>query len=303
MQKTVQRTGCISGDNLKPEIIGEGASRMMHFDYEELPVCGVGAKKKPIINMDHLRETKWDDKLHHECLRGLAMCGSMKQGMTMGSMIPEEEKELGLKGWTEIYRDLDYYDLDGEHKKDIDFIMANADEPRQALYTYFYFAFPCMIPWFFGLYLKHNAFFEKDKTSPEWTPEAQKYFPKIIDYIETLPFKTIGRVLFFTTFPGQRVPVHRDAHVEPHRDHNMNLFFKAGRKSFIWDPINKEKIYLDPDAKSYFFNNRDFHGVDPEPGFRYTLRVDGQFTDDVCRRLELVDGMTWDHEPRKILIS
>ena len=63
MQKTVQRTGYISGDNLKPEIIGEGASRMMHFDYEELPVCGVGAKKKPIINMDHLRETKWDDKL------------------------------------------------------------------------------------------------------------------------------------------------------------------------------------------------------------------------------------------------
>ena len=42
----------------------------------------------------------------------------MKQGMTMGSMIPEEEKELGLKGWTEIYRDLDYYDWNGEHKKD-----------------------------------------------------------------------------------------------------------------------------------------------------------------------------------------
>ena len=27
MQKTVQRTGYISGDNLKPEIIGEGASQ------------------------------------------------------------------------------------------------------------------------------------------------------------------------------------------------------------------------------------------------------------------------------------
>lgn len=284
----------------KPEIIGEGSRRMMHFDYAELPVCGVGSKRAPIVNMDQFRNTQWDDKLHHECLRGLAMCGSMKQGMTMGSMIPEEEKELGLKGWTEIYRDLDKYDPDGEHKKDIDFIMENAENPRQALYSYFYFAFPCMIPWFFGLYLKNNAFFSKDSTEPDYTDEAYKYFPKVIDYIEELPFNKIGRVLFFTTFPGQRVPVHRDAHVESHKDHNINLFFKAGRKSFIWDPINKEKIYLDPTAKSYFFNNRDFHGVDPEPGFRYTLRIDGQFSEDLCRSLGLFGNMTWIDETRSV---
>ncbi|MEK9700127.1 MAG: hypothetical protein VW270_30380 [Candidatus Poseidoniales archaeon] len=278
---------------MKPQIIGEGAKRMMHFDYEELPVCGVGKSGTPILSMDEYRETKYDMKLHHECLRGLAMCGSMKQGMTMGSMIPEEEQELHIKGWTEIYRDIERYDPTGEHRKDIDFIMENAEEPRQALYSYFYFAFPCMIPWFFGLYLKHNAFFQKDKVDPGWTPEAKKFFPKVINYIETLPFEIIGRVLFFTTFPGQRVPVHRDAHVESHRDHNINLFFTGSRKSFVWDPINKNKIYLDPSARSYFFNNRDFHGVDPEPGFRYTLRVDGKFKPELCEQLGLVDGMTW----------
>jgi hypothetical protein len=79
-----------------------------------------------------------------------------------------------------------------------------------------------------------------------------------------------------------------------HSDHNINLFFASGsRPSFIWDEKAKKKIYLDSDARSYFFNNRDYHGVDPEPVFRYTLRVDGTFTDELCEQLGLEDGRTW----------
>ena len=55
----------------------------------------------------------------------------------------------------------------------------------------------------------------------------------------------------------------------------------------------KEKIYLQDGAKSYFFNNRDYHGVDPEPVYRYTLRVDGTFTDELCKELGLENGYTW----------
>ena len=142
------------------------------------------------------------------------------------------------------------------------------------------------------MHLKKNSFYEK-AVNGEWTHEAQ-HFPKLIKYLETLPFKSIGRVLFFTTYPNSGVAIHRDSYVEEHKDHNINLFFTGGdRPSFIWDAKNKEKIYLEKGARSYFFNNRDYHGIDPESSFRYTLRVDGIFTDELQKELGLEDGYVW----------
>ena len=64
-------------------------------------------------------------------------------------------------------------------------------------------------------------------------------------------------------------------------------------RDIIWDEKKKEKVLLEKGARSYFFNNRDYHGVDPEPVFRYTLRVDGTFTDELCKELGLENGYTW----------
>jgi len=161
------------------------------------------------------------------------------------------------------------------------------------MYKYAYFAMGAVIPWFFALYLKKNDFNKKTHDLGQWT-EAAKLFPNVVDYVNQLPFKTIGRVLFFTTYPNAGVVTHRDSIVTEHSDHNINLFFASGsRPSFVWDEKTKEKKYLDVNARSYFFNNRDYHGVDPEPVFRYTLRVDGTFTDELCDQLGLEDGYTW----------
>jgi hypothetical protein len=109
-----------------------------------------------------------------------------------------------------------------------------------------------------------------------------------------LPFKVVGRVLFFTTYPNAGVTAHRDYYVDSHKDQNINLFFAGGwRPSFIWDDIKNEKIYLESGATSYFFNNRDYHGVDPESAFRYTLRVDGVFEDWLQKELNLDNGWVY----------
>ena len=76
------------------------------------------------------------------------------------------------------------------------------------------------------------------------TPNAS-HFPKLMKYIETLPFKSIGRVLLFTAYPNAPVCTHRDSIVAEHKDHNINLFFTGGdRSSYIWDATTDEKIYL-----------------------------------------------------------
>lgn len=255
-----------------------------------------------MVNMDEYIDHSMDAELHTECCIGLAKSTEYKLGMTYGSVPESEQQRLGSSEcWSEMFRDLKRYDPTGVHSAALKEIIDTTpkDMIYAALYKYAYFAMNAPIPWFFALYLKHANFMQKTEPNDTWTPAAAN-FPKLQEYLATLPFKNIGRVLLFTTYPNAGVMIHRDALVAEHKDHNINLFFSSGRPSFVWDEITHEKIYLDPNAKSYFFNNRDYHGVDPEPCFRYTVRVDGTFTDEMQEKLGLDEGYTWkwDYESR-----
>jgi len=266
------------------------------FEYEEYGIKGVGKNRYPIISMDQYIDHDLDDELHIECCKGLALSTEYKTAMLRGAILPEEiSKFTGRDTWCQLLSNLESIDPNGTHKLALEEIIdiAEPNHKMQAVYRYAYYALGAPIPWFFALYLKNNDFNTKNNTEGQWTDSA-KYFPKLIKYLDTLPFKNIGRVMFFTTYPNAGVITHRDSVVAEHKDHNINLFFSAGwRPSYIWDEKKKEKIYLQKNSASYFFNNRDYHGVDPEPVFRYTLRVDGTFTDELCDNLGLIDGHTW----------
>lgn len=266
-----------------------------HFDFEKFGTKGVGKNRQLIINMDDYIDHSMDEQLHLECCRGLAKSSEYKLGMVYGAMPPfESDKYGGNQCWTDVLSQLEKHDPAGVHRQQILQLIKETpqDQMFATLYKYAYFAMGAIIPWFFALYLKKTDFRRKTQNVEQWEPAADN-FPLLKEYIKTLPFKHIGRVLFFTTYPNAGVVTHRDSIVAEHKDHNINLFFTAGRPSFIWDEISGEKTYLDPSAKSYFFNNRDYHGVDPEPVFRYTLRIDGTFTDELCEKLGLEDGYTW----------
>lgn len=270
--------------------------KYLKFLYEEYGIKGVGNRRLPIISMDQYISHEQDEELHIECCKGLSITNDVKFGMFYGSLPPEEELKFhGHKSWTDVIDDLRKNSLvNKKHLEAIeDVISKSKGNELQSIYKYCYFALGAVIPWFFAVYLKRSGFFDKTKNTGIYTENAE-LFPNVIKYVETLPFKNIGRILFFTTYPNAGVAIHRDSIVEEHKDHNINLFFEGGwRPSFVWDEVKKEKIYLSQESKSYFFNNRDYHGVDPEPSFRYTLRVDGTFTDDICEKLGLEDGYTW----------
>lgn len=268
---------------------------LIHWDFQRIGLKGFGKNHIPILNMDKYINTELNDVLHSECLTGLTLCEDIKMGRFNGAVPPFEIANRGKNGWTQLLKDIEKYDTDGIHKKNLKTVIDNSSAGKRAqmLYRYMYFAMGAQIPWFFTLYLLDNSFVNKHNASDQYRDYALTYFPNVIEYIKTLPFKNIGRILFFTTYPQAGVVTHRDGPMKPHKDHNINLFFGQLRTSFVWDDINEEKIYLESNASSYFFNNRDYHGVDKEQGFKYTLRVDGTFTDEMCDELGLVDGWTW----------
>jgi len=268
-----------------------------HWNAEPSPVQGVGKDHIPIINMDKLipitQELK--ENLHEEVCMGMAKSKILSLASFPGSLSTEDPlHKMGLVNWTGMFTDLEKYDPDGRHVKNI--LKLKDETPlnrSETAYRYAYFAMGALIPWAFTLYIR-KALPRYKTTKGTWTEDSE-HFPLLKNFLSSLPFKTIGRVLFFATYPYMNVPAHRDYMPVPHKDHSVNFFFSAGwRPSFILD--NSTKIYLEKGATSYFFNNRDFHGADLDPTFRYTLRVDGQFNDELCEKLGLVDGWVWNPE-------
>lgn len=121
----------------------------------------------------------------------------------------------------------------------------------------------------------------------EWHQNAE-HFPKTREFIKTLPFKEVGRILFFVSYHYLHSDVHYDR-----KDDCFN-----GKHHFIWlNPFKQKNFFLiddqkkqhDINSKTAFFNTRYLHGAAPTDKMTYTLRVDGQLDEDFCKKT----GILW----------
>lgn len=128
------------------------------------------------------------------------------------------------------------------------------------------------------------ATFYSDKT--EWCLNTP-HFPELIDWITTLPFIDIGRILIFVTHQYMVSDMHYDR-----RDD-----WNDGKHHFVWfNPFGMKKFFMvNGYEKEYFKTKVAFydvgylHGADPSPYTTYTVRVDGQLSEDFCNKA----GIKW----------
>ncbi len=142
-------------------------------------------------------------------------------------------------------------------------------------------------PWKVCYHLLENDRWE-DKHSgngKDFSAETRRHFPQTVAFIEALPFREIGRCVLFGIEANDHAPAHRDS--EPGK-------VLAIAQSISFDPRGTKRFYVcDPgggskkvvDASIYWFNDMDYHGVDPDPFFRYSIRVDGVFEPDFAASL------------------
>jgi hypothetical protein len=121
----------------------------------------------------------------------------------------------------------------------------------------------------------------------EWHQNA-KYFEKTLQFVSTLPFLEIGRILFFVSY--HHLPS------DVHYDRQDNVF--DGKNHFLWlNPFQQKKFFLIDDEKNKkyvdsscaFFNTRYLHGAEASPKTTYSMRIDGQFTEEFCKKA----GILW----------
>lgn len=134
-------------------------------------------------------------------------------------------------------------------------------------------------PWRVCYHLLHDNRWE-DKHSgagKDFTPEAKELFPRTVAFIRSLPFTEIGRCVIFGLEADDHAPLHRDS--EPGRElavaHSISFQPRPGKRLYLVDADGGSRTVVN--APVYWFNDMDYHGVLPDPFFRYSVRVDGVF--------------------------
>jgi hypothetical protein len=138
-------------------------------------------------------------------------------------------------------------------------------------------------PWKVAYHFLENDRWE-DKNSGDgksFRAEARRAFPRTVAYLEALPFREIGRALVFGLESNDHAPLHRDTAPRAGEiDHCITIAPRAGKRFYLGD-LSHEKLvhkhFIPDDARLYWFNDMDWHGVEADPFFRYSIRVDGVF--------------------------
>jgi hypothetical protein len=127
----------------------------------------------------------------------------------------------------------------------------------------------------------------------QMTDEA-KHFPGVVNWVLKLKeegiFKHIGRVIFFHCEAGGVPFEHRDLDAKngmdityPHRNEFIHIRPNTKKAFYIWDPDNKNKVYIN--SRAAWWNDQDWHGGERIMEQSYGLRIDGKFTDEFRKKI------------------
>lgn len=117
----------------------------------------------------------------------------------------------------------------------------------------------------------------------ELTEQAEN-FSLLMQFIETLPFKTKGRMLIIYDDAATSVPAHRD-HLDADVCYEFIWFRTNLRKPFYM--LNEKtgvKKYVET-YTAWFDSVNQFHGTETVEGLSFSIRVDGVFSDEFRRQI------------------
>ena len=259
-----------------------------------------GIDGRPFVDLEPLVDTAAFPALHEEVCLAYAQLPVEYTGGCHRSMgiMPKGTEETALTDYREVighfttqqyerFRALadDPSSLPGDASESAAF-GEEADHPlsrRQMLWLKVRFG--VYFPWKGYLELIPNRYWS-DKASAEgkdFTRVAKAYFPETIAFVKSLPFERIGRCNVMGLEGGDHGTVHRDGDPKDQESPDEFITFCPGAtagqsKRLYLHAEGGERIYAP--SSCYWFNDHDYHGVESDTFFRYSIRVDGTFTSE-----------------------
>jgi len=243
---------------------------------------GLDNKKSPFLYLDDfIQEPHWE-QLHTEVCLGIAHSDWNKRFVSSGVHPDYSHLEI-----TPYIRDLQQ-NLDGgalaayktlqDTDQRLKFVTAWGPRPHP----------------FWVIYIRDNirrertGIFNKSVGADcRWT-ENSKHFSSLVQFIESMPFSEIGRVILFMTEAHNPTVAHFDARERWERPHDDFVWFTTKphtKHMFVLDEDSRVKHRPLSHKKFIWFNEMDYHGTDPVDHFSFSIRVDGVFDPQVRQQL------------------
>ena len=265
---------------------------------------GLFDARAPFVDLSPLLDLSALASLHDEVCLGLAQVPVDYTGGSHRSMgiVPTAHRAACLGDYGEAIRAMSDADfatlcslhdgpepLDPARRRDIEHDLGEEREHplsrRQMLWLKYRFG--VYFPWKVYVELVPNRWWggKTESQGKSFTRQARAFFPQTVAWLEALPFSGIGRCTLMGVEANDHGTVHHDG--DPAKPHPPDPFITvcpAGDKRlFLWDDAEQRKVPVT--GRAYWFNDQDDHGVDADPWFRYSIRVDGVFREDFLARI------------------
>jgi len=252
-----------------------------------------GINNQPYLNLDPYLDIEGFKKIHLQICRGLVLAEHKKEGNLLAPGIVEEIAHLGFKPLFHVLKE--YNQLPEDHEiKVVGRTIGSTKENRDKFVLYLKLAM--------GAYDPYQMIFLKTEAGPwvsrfdekDWSPDVQ-YFPELKiwldDLVEKKVFKHLGRTLIFKAEHDFRMMFHRDF-LPPaefdyfdHRHEFIHIRPNLDKPFYIWDADTDRKVSMNSLAS--FFNDQDWHSGGVTNKQTYSLRIDGEFTDEFREKIGL----------------
>jgi Rieske 2Fe-2S family protein len=116
-----------------------------------------------------------------------------------------------------------------------------------------------------------------EEEGKDFVGEAYDVFPLTLAFLRALPFREIGRAVLFGLEANDHAPLHRDTEPGSKDEvlHSITICPMANKRFYLADTDRRTRLHVT--SNLYWFNDMDWHGVEADPFFRYSIRVDGVF--------------------------
>jgi hypothetical protein len=263
-----------------------------------------GVLGRPYVSLENHLDLGALDAVHEEVCLGLTRVPVDYTGgshRAMGIMPPSREAEahgdyaeaIRAMSRDELLRFRDLADdpasIDVDRPGSLEFGEERAHPLSRRQMLYLKYRYRVYFPWKVYYEMIPNRRWEDKHVAAgkAFTREAQAIFPRTVAFLKTLPFEAIGRANLLGLEAHDHGTVHRDAETEP--AHFITLCPGGDKRLFLWDEAAQEKVAVS--GRAYWFHDGDYHGVEADPFFRYSIRVDGVFQRDFLAALRENAGL------------
>jgi len=249
-------------------------------------IRGIGGK--PFINLDNHLDIDTFTQLHYKICKGIVLSDYKKEGNIVEPGGFDNAYEFHAKPTFMALKE--YYSLPEDHEIRVIGREIGEFDNRDKFILYLKLALGAYDPYQFIFLKTEDGGWESRFEAKAWTNDIQ-YFPELKVWLESLVgtvFKYLGRIIIFKAEHDTQMFMHRDLILPDeteyfdHRHEFIHLRTNLDKPFYIWDPESDTKILTD--SRATFFNDQDWHSGGKTNKQTYSIRIDGEFTDEFRER-------------------